>query len=105
MLFEPRSQRCRRIIIRKKVLDGREPIARRSAKAVEKVVFRLHHGQVGGKARHGIPFVDLLMDLLWCTLSPGASRRSGPARNARQNNALSRPHGEWSSATSQRAPE
>ena len=58
MLFEQCSQRCRRIFVREKILDGREAIARGSGKAIEKAVLRVHHGQVGGKTRHGIHSVN-----------------------------------------------
>ena len=53
VLLEQRSQRGGRMLVRKKELDGRKTIVRGGAKAVEKVVLRVHRGQIGGKARHG----------------------------------------------------
>jgi hypothetical protein len=53
MLLEQRGQRGCRMLVREKVLDGCEAVARSGAEAVEKAVFREHHGQICGKARHG----------------------------------------------------
>jgi hypothetical protein len=42
------------MLIRGQILDSREAIARSRGKAVEEFVFLIHHGKVGGKARHGM---------------------------------------------------
>ena len=54
VLLEQSGQCGGRMLIRGQILDSREAIARSRGKAVEKLVFLVHHGQVGGKTRHGM---------------------------------------------------
>ena len=57
VFLEQSGQRGGRMLVGEQVLDSREAIARSRGKAVEELVFLIHHGQVGGKARHGMDSV------------------------------------------------
>jgi hypothetical protein len=57
VLLEQSGQRSGWMLVREQVLDSREAIARSRGKAVEELVFLVHHGQVGGKTRHGMDSV------------------------------------------------
>ena len=57
VLLEQSGQRGGRMLVGEQILDSREAIARSRGKAVEELVFLVHHGQVGGEARHGMDSV------------------------------------------------
>ena len=57
VLFEQSGQRGGWILVREQILDRREAIACSRGKAVKELVFLVHHGQVGGKTRHGMDSV------------------------------------------------
>ena len=66
------ASRRRRQFVGEEELDGLEAVARGRREAVEEGVLRVHHRQVGGKARHRVPPLVFTS----ARRSGGAARRS-----------------------------